>query len=159
MFIKKITYKDFLGTERTEDFYFNLTEAEIIEWLSTSEEYTLDKVIENMAKKMNVKGIVESAKELIYRAYGELSLDGRRFIKSKEVKDNFMETNAYSVLFMEIATDGKKAAEFFNAIIPDELSASINKLMKENPDATPEQLVKIAQDASGVGSAPAQVSA
>lgn len=145
MYIKKITYSDFLGNERTEDFHFNLTEAEIIEWLSTNAEYTLDKVIDNMRKKMNVKGILEATKDLIYMAYGEVSLDGRRFIKSKEVKDAFMETNAYSVLFMELATDATKAAEFFNSIIPKDLAEKVNKLYDDNPDATPEELVEIAK--------------
>ena len=145
MFVKTITYQDFLGNERTEEFYFNLTEAEIIEWLSTNAEYTLDQVIENMRKKMNVKGILEATKQLIYKAYGELSLDGRRFIKSEEVKNNFMETNAYSVLFMELATDASKAAEFFNSIIPKDLAASVNKLYEDNPNATPEELIEIAK--------------
>lgn len=157
MYVKKITYTDFLGNERTEEFYFNLTEAEIIEWLSTNAEYTLDKVIDNMTKKMNVKGILEATKELIYKAYGEVSLDGRRFNKSKEVKDNFMETNAYSVLFMELATDGKKAAEFFNSIIPKDLAASVNKLYEDNPDATPEQLLEIAKGNTDVGAKPATI--
>ena len=158
MYVKKITYTDFLGNERTEEFYFNLTEAEIIEWLSTNAEYTLDKVIENMRQKMNVKGILDATKELIYKAYGEVSLDGRRFNKSKEVKDNFMETNAYSVLFMELATDGKKAAEFFNSIIPKDLAASVNKLYEDNPGATPEELLEIAKGNSASESKPTPVS-
>lgn len=145
MFVKTISYTDFRGQKRSEDFYFNLTEAEIIEWMSTNSEYTLDQVIENMRKKMNVKGILEAVKSLIYKAYGEVSIDGRRFIKTKEVKDNFMETNAYSVLFMELATDAKKAADFFNALMPDSLSSSVNKLMKDHPDATPEELLEIAK--------------
>ena len=152
MFVKTITYQDFLGNERTEDFYFNLTEAEIIEWLSTNAEYTLDKVIENMTKKMNVKGILEATKSLIYKAYGEVSLDGRRFIKSEEVKNSFMETNAYSVLFMELATDAKKAAAFFNSIIPKDLAETVNKLYEENPNATPEELIAKAREAEPVSS-------
>lgn len=140
MYCKTITYKDFDDNERTEDFYFNLTDAEIIEWLSTNAEYTLDKVIENMSKKMNVKGILEATKELIYKSYGEKSLDGRRFVKTEEVKQNFMETNAYSVLFMELATNSDKAAEFFNSIIPKDLAQKVDKLMKDHPGATPEEL-------------------
>lgn len=140
MYKKTITYEDFLGQTRTEDFYFNLTKAEIIEWLSTNAEYTLDHVIEQMSKKMDVKGLMEATKQLIYMAYGEVSLDGRRFIKSQEVKDNFMETNAYSELFMELATSAEKAAEFFNGIIPKDLAEGVDKLMKEHPDATPEEL-------------------
>lgn len=144
MYCKTITYTDFDGRERTEDHYFNLTEAEIIEWMSTNADYTLDKVLENLARKMNVKGILEAARELIYKAYGEKSLDGRRFIKTPEVKADFMETNAYSVLFMELATDGAKAAEFFNAIIPKDLAKSVSDLMKEHPGATPDELKVLA---------------
>lgn len=144
MHVEKITYTDFLGNERTEEFHFNLTEAEVIEWLSTNAEYTLDKVIDNMRKKMDVKGILESAKELIYKSYGEISLDGKRFIKSKEVKDSFMETNAYSILFMKLATDADYAAKFFNSIVPKELSANVNKIIAENPGATTDELVSIA---------------
>lgn len=140
MLKKTIEYVDFDGNKRKEDHYFNLTEAEIIEWLSTNAEYTLDKLLKNMAKKMNVKGILEATRDLIYKAYGEKSVDGRRFIKTPEVKANFMETNAYSVLFMELATDGKKAAEFFNAIIPKDLASSVDKILKDHPGATPEEL-------------------
>lgn len=143
MYRKEITYTDFDGKVRTEEYYFNLTEAEIVEWMSTNAEYTLDKVLENMAKKMNVKGIMEATRELIYRAYGEKSLDGRRFIKTPEVKANFMETNAYSVLFMELATSGEAAANFFNAVIPADLSKSVNKLMEAHPGATPEEIREI----------------
>lgn len=144
MLKKTIEYVDFDGNKRKEDHYFNLTEAEIIEWLSTNAEYTLDKLLENMAKKMNVKGILEATRDLIYKAYGEKSVDGRRFIKTPEVKANFMETNAYSVLFMELATDGKKAAEFFNAIIPKDLASSVDKILKDHPGATPEELKALA---------------
>ncbi len=146
MYKKTITYEDFLGQTRTEDFYFNLTKAEIIEWLSTNAEYTLDHVIEQMSKKMDVKGLMEATKQLIYMAYGEVSLDGRRFIKSQEVKDNFMETNAYSELFMELATSAEKAAEFFNGIIPKDLAEGVDKLMKEHPDATPEKLRELVKN-------------
>lgn len=148
MLKKTIEYVDFDGNKRKEDHYFNLTEAEIIEWLSTNAEYTLDKLLENMAKKMNVKGILEATRDLIYKAYGEKSVDGRRFIKTPEVKANFMETNAYSVLFMELATDGKKAAEFFNAIIPKDLASSVDKILKDHPGATPEELKALAAGAN-----------
>lgn len=144
MYKKTITYEDFLGQERTEEFFFNLTKAEIVEWLSTNAEYTLDRVLEHMSKKQNVKGLMESVKQLIYMAYGEISIDGRRFIKNQEVKDNFMETNAYSVLFMELATDAKAAAEFVNSIIPKDLAESVDQIMKEHPGATPEELRAIA---------------
>ena len=149
MYRKEITYTDFDGKVRTEEHYFNLTEAEIIEWMFTNAEYTLDKVLENMAKKMNVKGIMEATRELIYRAYGEKSLDGRRFIKTPEVKANFMETNAYSVLFMELATNAEAAADFFNSIIPKDLAQSVDNLMKAHPGATPDEIRALAAEEVG----------
>lgn len=141
MICKTITYEDFDGNKRTEDFWFNLTEAEVIEWMSTDAEYTLDRVIENMRKKMNVKGILESTKNLIYTAYGEKSIDGRRFIKTPEIKANFMETNAYSELFMELATDAQKAADFVNALIPKSLNEKVEKLKGEHPEATQKEII------------------
>ena len=76
----------FTGQTRTEDHYFNLNKAEVIEWLVTTGDYTIDSVFEQMSKKMNARGIMEAFRDLIYRAYGEKSLDGRRFIKTPEVK-------------------------------------------------------------------------
>ena len=132
MLKRTITYTDYNGESRTEDFYFNLNKAEIIEWLTTSSNYTLDVVVEKLIKTRNAKEIVNIFKDLIYRSYGEKSLDGRRFIKSKEVKDNFTETEAYAILFTELVSDAAKAADFFNAIIPADLAAEVEKTMNEN---------------------------
>lgn len=139
MLVKKITYTDYDGVERTEDFYFNLTEAEVIEWLTTSGNYTLDKVLEKLVRAEKVKDIMLIFKDLIYKAYGEKSMDGKRFVKSKEVKDEFMESEAYSVLFMEVISDAKKAAEFLNAIVPANLGKAVDEMMK-NPENLPPEL-------------------
>lgn len=139
MLKKTITYEDYDGNTRTEDFFFNLSNAEIVDWLTTTGGYTLDKVMEKLIKTENSKDIMDIFKDLIYRSYGEKSLDGRRFIKSKEVKDNFIETEAFSVLYMELIGDAKKAAEFFNGIIPKDLAKEINELMS-NPDNLPEDM-------------------
>lgn len=140
MLRKTITYTDYNGETRTEDFYFNLNKAEIIDWLTTSGNYTLDVVVDHLVKTRNTKEIVNIFKDLIYRSYGEKSLDGRRFIKSTEVKDGFIETEAYSVLFTELITDSSKAAEFFNAIIPADLAEEVEKAMAENPDGIPAEI-------------------
>lgn len=145
MLKRSITYEDFFGNERTEEFYFNMTEAEVVEWITTNSDVTIDRVVERMSKKSDVKGIMDSIKDLIYRSYGEVSVDGRRFIKSKEVKDGFMETNAYSALFMELATDDGKAAEFLNSVIPKSLSARVKKIMDEHPDASVDELREIVE--------------
>lgn len=145
MLKKTITYEDYDGNQRTEDFYFNMSKAELVDWLTTSGGYTLDKVLEKLVKSENVKEVMDIFKDLVYRSYGEKSLDGRRFIKSKEVKDNFVETEAYSVLYMELVGDAKKAAAFFNGIIPKDLSEEVTKAMS-NPDKLPPQLQDYAKD-------------
>lgn len=138
MYMKTITYEDYNGNNRTEDFYFNLSQAEVIEWLTTSGDYTLDKVMQKLARQRNGKEIIRIFKDLIYRSYGERSLDGRRFDKSPEVKAAFMETEAYSVLFSELVTDAKKAADFITKVIPNTMSEEVSKIMAENKDGIPD---------------------
>lgn len=134
MLKKMITYVDYDGKERIEEFLFNLNEAEVIEWLTTSGDYTLDKVVDKLTKTRNNKELMNTFKDIIYRAYGEKSLDGRRFIKSKEVKDNFMETPAYSVLFMELISDADKAVEFMREILPKDLNKTVEKIMSNSSE-------------------------
>lgn len=140
MLKKTIAYIDFDGNDRKEDFYFHMSQAEVIQWLVTSGDYTLDKVLERLATERNGKKIMEIFADLIYRSYGEKSLDGRRFDKSEEVKRNFLETEAYSVLFTELVTDAKKAADFVRSIIPANLAADVEKVMRENPDGIPDTI-------------------
>lgn len=140
MLIKKITYKDFNDVERTEDFYFNMSKAEVIKWMTTNGNYTLDKVVGKLLREENVRNLIDEFDYLIRESYGEISLDGKRFIKSPEVKANFLESNAYSVLFMELVGDAKKAAEFFNGIFPDDLTRNLDDALKNNSDALPDVL-------------------
>lgn len=143
MLKKTITYTDYDGKERTEDFYFHLTKAEVIQWLTTNGDYTIDKVLERLTKKSRGRDIIDIFEDLIKRSYGEKSEDGRRFIKSPEVLANFVETEAYSVLFTELVLDANKAAEFFSKILPSDIGDAIDKVQKEHPNATPEELTAI----------------
>ena len=140
MYVKSITYEDYNGNERTEDFYFNLSRAEVIKWLTQSGDYTLDQVFQRLTEKRNGREIMNIFENLIYMAYGEKSLDGRRFEKTEEVKRNFMETEAYSKLFTELVTDAKAAASFVNAIIPRDMQEEIAKMVKENPEGVPAEV-------------------
>ena len=117
MLKKTIAYIDYNGTTRKEDFYFNLTQAEVTE-LEVSVEGGLVEMINRIVAAQNGKVIIETFKDIILRAYGEKSPDGRRFIKNQEVRDAFAQTEAYSNLFMELATDAKAASEFVNGIVP-----------------------------------------
>ena len=117
MLKKTITYTDFDGNERTEDFYFNLTQAELTE-MNCSSAGGLQKTIEKIVKEEDGKKIIEMFKDVILRSYGEKSLDGRRFIKTQEIRDAFSQTQAYSELFMELATNADSASAFINGITP-----------------------------------------
>lgn len=121
MLKKTMTYLDFDGNERTEDFYFNLTKAEILE-MDLLAEGGLDKFLTKITQEQDSKRLVEMFKDLIYHSYGEKSLDGKRFVKTKEIQDAFTQTQAYSDLFMELATDEKAASAFVNGIVPSDLS-------------------------------------
>lgn len=117
MLKKTIQYIDFDGNERKEDFYFNLTKAEVAE-MELSTEGGLAKALTKIVETQDSKRIVESFKDLILRSYGIKSPDGKRFIKNQEVRDEFSQTEAYSELFMELATNADMAASFVNGIVP-----------------------------------------
>lgn len=140
MLMREIPFEDFDGNKRKEKHYFNLTKAETIKWLTTSGDYTLDKVLERLASEKNGKKIMEIFEDLLHMSYGKKSLDGRRFEKSEEIWNDFYQTEAYSVLFTELVTDARKAAEFVNGIIPRDLANEVEKIIKENPNAIPDEM-------------------
>ena len=120
MLKKTVTYVDYNGVERTEDFYFNLTKAEVAE-MEMSVEGGFSKMLEEIiASKDNVR-IVSLFKQMVLKAYGEKSADGRRFVKSDEISKAFSETEAYSEIFMELALNSDQAAAFVNGIMPANL--------------------------------------
>lgn len=118
MIKKTMTYTDYDGNQRTEDFYFNLTKAEVAE-MEMSTAGGLDKMINRIIAEQDGKRIIELFKDLVLRSYGKKSDDGRRFIKSQELREDFAQTEAYSDLFMELATDADAAAKFVNGIVPN----------------------------------------
>lgn len=120
MLKKTITYTDYNGKERTEDFYFNLTQTEITE-LEVSEEGGLVEMINRITKEENAKEIFRIFKMVILKAYGEKSDNGRRFIKSDELSNEFAQTEAFNVLIMSFFNSegsGDVAAQFMNGIVP-----------------------------------------
>ena len=118
MLKKTITYNDYNGGTLTEDFYFNLNEAEVTE-MELSTAGGLAEMINRLVAAQDQPAIIKIFKELILKAYGEKSPDGKRFIKSEELSTAFSQTEAYSVLFMELARNADAAAKFVNGIVPD----------------------------------------
>lgn len=140
MLEKKIKFVDFDGNAREGTYYFNLNKAEVIMWLSTSGEYTLDKVLLRLSEERNGKKIMETFEDLIHRSYGRKSLDGISFEKDEDSWKAFYQSGAYSELFTEIVTDAAKAAKFVNGIIPSEMAKEVSKAMLENKDGLPSGL-------------------
>ena len=134
MIKKVISYEDFDGNKRTEEFWFHLTKTEVAE-LEVSVDGGITKMIERLIQLKDTKRIIEIMKDVIQKSYGVKSPDGRRFIKNKEVLEEFTQTEAYSILFMELATDAEKAVEFFAGVIPGadtpEIKAAAMKRIQE----------------------------
>lgn len=117
MFKKTISYTDYDGNERTEDFYFNLTEAEVTR-MEMGISGGMTKMLERIVQEQDSAKILDTFEMMIQKSYGIKSPDGRRFEKSQAITEAFVQTEAYSKLFMELATDAKAAADFFEHIIP-----------------------------------------
>lgn len=120
MLKKTLTYTDYNGVERTEDFYFNITKAELVDWeFGTAGGLTT--VLSRIIAEKNQPEIIRLFKTVIDRAYGVKSDDGRRFVKNNEVLSAFQQSPAYSALYMELISDDKIAADFINGIMPSDL--------------------------------------
>jgi hypothetical protein len=126
MLKKTITYNDYNGGERTEDFYFNLTKAEIMK-MEMSTQGGLAEKIQRIVAAQDQPAIIEIFEDLIKKSYGVKTPDGRGFTKRAEDLEAFMATEAYSNLFMELATDAKAAAAFVNGIVPADMAKGAAK--------------------------------
>ena len=138
MLKKVITYTDYDGETRTETHWFNLTKAEILE-MELLTVGGMEKMIQNIIETQDVPSLVKLFKTLIDKSYGVKSPDGKRFIKSHEALQEFKETEAYSELFMELATDSDAASKFIEGIVPSgidindpEVRAKAEKLIAES---------------------------
>lgn len=127
MLKKTITYEDFNGETVSEDFFFHLSKAELVE-LELSHDGGLSETLKRIVIAEDSKSIIAEFKNIILTAYGKRSDDGRRFIKNQEFRDEFVSTEAYSVLFMELVTDTDAAIEFINGIVPAGMAEEAAKL-------------------------------
>lgn len=134
MFVKDITFTDYDGVERTERAYFNLSQAEIAQH-AYSVEGGLYNYVNRLVVRKDIPKLMEMFNEIIKKSYGVKSPDGRKFIKSEELTKDFMETEAYSVLYMELATKPEAVTEFLNGVMPVKLS-------KEEIDKAAENISK-----------------
>ena len=125
------TYTDYDDNQRTEDFYFNYSEAELAD-LQFSVSGGLAGMIDKIIKTNDMPKLVELFRELIQKAYGEKSNDGRRFMKSPELTKEFTESVAYSQIYMRLATDSKAAQEFINKVVPKSMNDKMQQANQQN---------------------------
>ena len=134
MLKKSITYTDYNGEKQTDDCYFNLSKAELLE-MEMSEKGGFENYIQTLITERDNKKIYGLFKELILMSYGQKSADGRTFIKKKMVdgqmirlRDEFEQTEAFTELMMELVSGGDEAmAKFINALIPKEIAEQAAK--------------------------------
>lgn len=127
MLKKTINYTNYNGEQKTKECYFNLTKAEIAE-MELEIPGGMAANLKQITEAKDTPSLVKIFKNLILRSYGVKSSDGERFIKTQQVREEFEQSEAYSELFMELATNADSAAEFVNGIIPADLANKVKEL-------------------------------
>lgn len=132
MLAKEMVYKDYLGNQRKETFYFNLTKAECLE-MEMGTDGGMEKMLRRLIESQNMPEIVSIFKKIILAAYGEKSPDGREFIKVNDagvpLSRRFSQTEAFSDLFVLLSTNADEASKFVNAIIPQEKMTAVEPII------------------------------
>ena len=137
MLKRNITYEDFDGNWATEEFYFNIGKAELIE-MELSEVDGLKATIEKIVASGDIKSLIKEFKKVVLGSYGVKSEDGKRFIKSPELSLAFSQTPAFDVLFMDLATNDKFAADFIMGVLPKDMVAQLEAAkVQDKPDKPP----------------------
>jgi len=143
MITETITYTDYNGTSRTEDFMFNLTQAEAME-MEMSVDGGLTAMLNKIVAAQDAPTIMKIFKDMIFRSYGEKSPDGRRFIKSEDISKAFSETEAYNQLFMKLVTDADYAGKFIAGVTGTKVSDIKKK--SESMNKQIDALVNLSED-------------
>lgn len=134
MIIKTISYTDYNGNQVTEDFYFHFSEAELME-MQLGEHGGFSQRINKIINASDQPALIKLVKEFVLDAHGVKSADGKRFMKNEEIRTAFVENPAYSIIFMELARDDVKAAEFVNGVVPDHMKKDVAEAIKKNTPA------------------------
>lgn len=132
MLKKTITFEDLDGNQVTEDFYFNINKTELIQ-MQLSVEGGMEARLSQIVASQDGKRIMEIVDDVLRQAYGVRSDDNRRFLKSDELFEDFKQTDAYNVLFLELCTDAGASAAFMNALMPKDLAAEVEAKLMTNP--------------------------
>lgn len=130
MLKREISYEDFNGDQTTDVYYFHISKPELIE-MEVEHEGGFSSMIKKIIESKDHKTLIKTFKEIVLLAYGVKSDDGKRFIKSDQLRQEFAQTAAYSVLFMELATNDGAAATFLKGTLPKDMAGEIEKAIKD----------------------------
>lgn len=133
MLKKTITYRDYNDEERTEDYYFNLSRAELV-LMEASRTGGMMAYYQKIVQEKDRVAIMNCFKELIHMSIGRKSDDGKRFVKTEEFATAFEQSEAYSELIMELLSDAQRAAAFFTGIFPKDIADQIAKEAINHPE-------------------------
>ncbi len=126
MLKREITYEDFNGESATDIFYFNISKPELIE-MDVEHEEGMGAWLKRVVATKDHKSLLKEFKELVLLAYGQKSDDGKRFVKSDQIREEFSQTAAYQELFMELATNDGAAAEFLIGALPKDMTTALEQ--------------------------------
>jgi hypothetical protein len=121
MLKRDITYTTFDGEEITEEFHFHISKIEILE-LETRFEGGLQAMLRRVMTTKDTKMILEEFKRIILLSVGRKSTDGRRFLKTDEIREEFEQSPAFEVLFMDFLEKENYAADFLIGVLPADVA-------------------------------------
>ena len=133
MLKKTITFKDLDNNDVTQDFYFNISKTELLQW-QLSEPGGMEAKLSQVVASQDGAQIMQTVDDVLRKAYGVRSEDNLRFEKSDVLYEEFKQTDAYNVLFMELCTDAGASAAFMNALMPEDLVAQVNNKLQSVQD-------------------------
>ena len=136
MLKKEITYEDYNGEKQTDVYYFNLSKAELVD-MSFGDGKSVADTIRQATETQDRGRLIGLFKQLVLDSYGEKSEDGKRFIKSQELREQFAQTAAYSELFMELATNDQAAIKFIKGLLPKDLADGLNQQRDQDKSVIP----------------------
>lgn len=126
MLKRQITYTSWDDEEITEEFCFHLSKAELIQ-MEVEMPGGMEDHLTMVSQSKDGKLIIQTMKDLILKSYGVR--DGNRFRKNADLREEFESSEAFSELFMELATDAESAAKFVIGIMPAKLDKDLDKII------------------------------
>lgn len=126
----EITYEDFNDEKVTETLYFNISKTELME-LEVEHPEGMHDWLQRMVKIEDKKKLFAEFKRIILLSYGEKSPDGKRFIKSDEIRNDFEHSAAFEALFVSLIESEDTVAKFITNVLPKDLQEDVKKAASE----------------------------